>query len=675
VSERRVIIVGGGFGGVTLAQYLEKKAPAEIEIVLISSENHFVFTPMLAEVVGRSISPLHMAVVGRQMVRRTTWLTARVTDIDLNTHLVRYVGEGGESASITYDHLVLACGSEVNMNLMPGLAAYAYPIKTLGDAIDLGNEVISRFEEAAVETDAARRRRLLNLVVIGGGFTGVEVAGAITEIANHALRFYPRLKGERAHIILLQHGDLLIPELNAPSLSRFADAKLREAGVDVRLDTGAQEVTATGVLLKGGELIEAATVVSAIGTSPNPLIRNLGMSLQHGRVVTNPDMSVTGASNVWALGDCAMVPNAVDQRPRPTTAQFAMRQAKQLAENLVRTFRGESTRPFSFKNLGMLASLGNRTAVAEVLGLHISGFMAWTLWRAIYLSKLPSLARKLEVLVDWIWSGLFSPNIVQLQTSRSGGVGLAHYAPGDFVFHKGDRIGNVLAIQSGTAGVYLDESASPAVILKPGELFGERSSPAAGNVYAASVKAETPLDLITIRSNDFQRVVQTATSLRAMSKRSEGALAGYEALMTVAKEQPRLAALTVSDVMSPVETLAPDTPLREAVKRFSNGCPAYLVLDQNGQLEGYCGRTELFSALRSGRSLDTRLRDFMRRDMPVVLENQTVLDASVVLLREDVELLPVASKDGSGRVTGVMSPFDVIQKAIEPLPGDRRLAS
>src|SRR5215471_15908964 len=184
VSERRVIIVGGGFGGVTLAQYLEKKAPAGMEIVLISSENHFVFTPMLAEVIGRSISPLHMSIAGRRMVHRTTWLTAQVTDIDLQTHLVRYVGEGGENASLTYDHLVLACGSVVNMSMMPGLSAYAYPVKTLGDAIDLGNDVISRFEEAAVETDAARRRRLLNFVVIGGGFTGVEVARAITEVVH-----------------------------------------------------------------------------------------------------------------------------------------------------------------------------------------------------------------------------------------------------------------------------------------------------------------------------------------------------------------------------------------------------------------------------------------------------------------------------------------------------------
>src|SRR6516225_5641164 len=176
MNERRVIIVGGGFGGVMLAQHLERKPTSEVEIVLISSENHFVFTPMLAEVVGRSISPLHMSVAGRQMVRRTRWLTAEVTDIDLQAHVVRYAGEGGETASLTYEHLVLACGSVVNMSMMPGLAAYAYPMKTLGDATHLSNELISRFEDAAVETDTARRQRLLNIVVVGGGFTGVEVA-------------------------------------------------------------------------------------------------------------------------------------------------------------------------------------------------------------------------------------------------------------------------------------------------------------------------------------------------------------------------------------------------------------------------------------------------------------------------------------------------------------------
>jgi NADH dehydrogenase len=681
MSERRVIIVGGGFGGVTLAQHLERKLASEVEIVLISSGNYVVFTPMLAEVVGRSISPSHMAVVGRQMVRRTTWLTAEVTDIDLQTHLVRYVGEGGENGSHTYDHLVLACGSVMNMTMMPGLAAYSYPMKTLGDAIYLSNDLISRFEEAAVETDATRRRRLLNFVVIGGGFTGVEVAGAITEITHHALRFYPTLKGERAHIILLQHGNFLIPELNAPSLSNFANYKLRDAGVDVRLNCGAQEITPAGVRLKTGELVEAATVVSTIGTSPNPLIQKLGLPLQHGRLITNPDMSVPGAPNVWALGDCAMIPNAVDQRPSPTTAQFAMRQANQLAANLVHTFSGQPTQPFSFKNLGMLASLGNRSAVAEIMGVRVSGFLAWILWRAIYLSKLPTLSRKLEVMVDWAWTALFPPNIVQLPMSRTGAVGLAHYPAGEFIFHKGDPIGNVFGIQSGTAGVYLDESAQPTVILHPGEHFGERSMSGNGNrVHKVSVKAETPLELITIRRNDFERVAENVTSLRAMIQRSEGALTGYEALMTMARERPRLASLTVRDVMSsPAKTLSPDTSLREAVHRFSGGNLAYPIVDENGRLQGYCGRTELFNALRSGRALDTPIRDFMRRDPPVVLENQKLLDASVVLLRQDVDLLPVASTDGSGRVVGVMSPLDVILKAIEPVTEtrgeDRRLAS
>src|SRR5215831_16483748 len=571
MSERRVIIVGGGFGGVTLAQYLERKLTSEIEIVLISSENYFVFTPMLAEVIGRSISPLHMAVVGRQMVRRTTWLTAEVTDIDLQTRLVRYVGEGGESASHTYDHLVLACGSVMNMTLMPGLAAYTYPMKTLGDAIYLGNDLISRFEEAAVETDAARRRRLLNLVVIGGGFTGVEVAGAITEITKHARRFYPALKGERVNIILLQHGNSLIPELNAPSLSNFANYKLRDLGVDVRLNCSAKEITAAGVRLKTGELIEAGTVVSTIGTSPNPLIQKLGLPVEHGRLITNPDMSVPGASNVWALGDCAMVPNAVDQRPSPTTAQFAMRQAKQLAANLVRTFSGQPTQAFYFKNLGMLASLGNRSAVAEIMGVRVSGFVAWVLWRAIYLSKLPTLSRKVEVMVDWAWTALFAPNIVQLPMSRTGGVGLAHYAAGEFIFHKGDPMGNLFGIQSGSAGVYFDESARPTVILQPGDHFGWQSTSDTGKpVHNVSIKAETPLELITVRRNDFERIAQNVTSLRGMIQRSQGALTGYEALMTMAKERPRLASVTVSDVMSsPAETLSPDTSLREAIHRFS----------------------------------------------------------------------------------------------------------
>lgn len=677
MSKRRVIIIGGGFGGVTAAQHLERQLPSEIEIVLISSENHFVFTPMLAEAVGRSISPDHVVVVGRQMVRRTTWLTAQVTDIDLESNLVSYRGAGGESAALTYDHLVLACGSVVNLNMVPGLAAYAYPLKTLGDAIYLGNDLIMRAEEAAVETDPVRRRRLLTVVIIGGGFSGVEVAGEIAEVAEATRRFYPTLKGERARIILLQRGDYLIPELNAPSLSTFACDKLRQAGVEVRLNSSAQEITAAGVRLTSGELIEAATVVSTVGTAPNPLIEKLGLPLERGRLVTNPDMSVKGTANVWALGDCAIIPNAYDKRPSPPTAQFAMRQAKQLAANLLRTFKGQPTKPFSFKVLGMLASLGNRRAVAEILGIHISGFIAWVLWRGIYLSKLPSFARKLEVVVDWTWKALFPPNIVQLPLSRTGSVGQARYAPGEFIFHKGDPADSLFVIQAGTAGVYMDETSSPVAVLKPGEHFGEESlTPHGQGPHLVSIKAETPLDLITLRRDDFERLAQSDARLRKGLQSASAALKGYEGLVARVKENPILASVKVAEVMaSPAETLLTSSTLAEAIGRFDGGRPSYPVVDENGQLKGYCGRAELFAALRELPSLETPISDFMRQDPPVISAAQSIIDAAVIMLREEIEMLPVVSSDGGGKVIGVVSPLDVIQKAVGLLPRASSLAT
>jgi NADH dehydrogenase len=666
MSIRRVIIVGGGFGGVTLAQHLEKKLSAEVEIALISSENHFLFTPMLAEVVGRSLSPLHIAVAGRRMVRRATWLTAQVTDINLQGDLVSYVGMGGERESLTYDHLVLACGSVVNLNLMPGLAAYAYPLKTLGDTIYLSNELIERFEEAAVETDPARRRRLLNIVVIGGGFSGVEVAGAMAEIANESFRFYPTLRGERPNIILLQHGASLIPELNAPSLSKFACDKLRVAGVDVRLNSGAREVTAAGVRLEGGELIEAATVVSTVGTSPNPLIQKLGLPLERGRLVTDPDMRVKGARNVWAVGDCAIVPNAYDNRHSPPTAQFAVRQAKQLAANLARAFGGQPTRPFSFRPLGMLASLGNRTAVAEILGIRVSGFVAWVLWRSIYLSKLPRLAHKLEVVGDWVWHALFPPNIVELQMSRTGGVGMAHYAPGEFIFHKGDPAGHIFAVQSGTAEVYLDEASPPVAVLRPGDRFGaEAFSPDGGGAHLVSVKAETPLDLITLRRGDLERMGRADAGARKRLQRASSALKGYTGLMAMVKDNPRLASVKIADVMTtPAEALFTDAHLMEAIERFDDGKVGFPVIDHEGVLQGYCGREELYEAFRKFSPADTRVSEFMREKPPAVTENHPLTGGVLAILLEHIDLLPVVSADGSGRLVGALSPTAIAKKAL-----------
>jgi NADH dehydrogenase len=414
----KIVIVGGGFAGVTLAQRLECAVPVQTEIMVLSAENHLVFTPMLPEVVGRTISPLHVVVAGRQLTRRTKWLEARVSRIDLEKNEAHYLRRDGTAASIRYTHLVLACGSAANLTEIPGLASRGYALKTVMDAIVMGNDLIGNFEAAATEADAEVRRRLLTVVVIGGGFSGVEIAGHIADLMRAIRRFYPELNHETPHVVLLHQGKHLLPELQHESLSKFTLQKLRRNGIKVRLETTAKKADSIAVHLASGEQIEAGMIVCTIGTETHPLVKSLGFTLEKGRLKTDPDMKVSGTTNLWSLGDCALVPNAYEGRPCPATAQFAVQQARQLAENLQHASRSETTKPFSFHPRGMLASIGHRNAVAVIYGVKLSGFLAWFLWRGIYLSKLPTFSRKLEVAISWAVGIPFPPNIVQLRVSK-----------------------------------------------------------------------------------------------------------------------------------------------------------------------------------------------------------------------------------------------------------------
>ncbi|HEY4248657.1 MAG TPA: NAD(P)/FAD-dependent oxidoreductase [Lacunisphaera sp.] len=420
---KRILIVGGGFAGVTLAQHLERNLPGAVEIVVISADNHLVFTPMLPEVVGRTISPLHVVVAGRELTRKTRWLEAQVTRVDREHNTAHYALANGEEATLPYTHLVLACGSRVNVGEIPGLSDRGYALKTVMDAIALGNDLIGNFEAAAVETDPETRRRLLSVVVIGGGFSGVEVAGHISDLMQAIHTYYPELAKVPRKIHLLQKRDRILPELNHQALSEFALKKLRQNEIDVQLEVGAKEVTPTAVKLNSGESIPAGMVVCTIGTETQPMIKALDLPLEKGRLPTDADMRVTGTEDLWALGDCAMIPNAFDHRPSPATAQFALQQAMQLAKNLQRALDGKPTAPFSFRPRGLLASIGHRNAVAEIYGIRLWGFPAWFLWRGVYLWKLPTLGRKLEVAMEWALSLFFSPNIVQLRLKRSANPG------------------------------------------------------------------------------------------------------------------------------------------------------------------------------------------------------------------------------------------------------------
>jgi NADH dehydrogenase len=414
----RIVVVGGGFAGVTLAQRIEHWLPEQAEIIVLSTDNHLVFTPMLPEVVGRTISPLHVVVAGRQMTRRTHWLEARVSRIDREKNEVHYFRRDGTATSLSYTHLALACGSSANLELIPGLASRGYPLKTVIDAIVMGNDLIGNFEAAAVESEPGARRRLLTVVVIGGGFSGVETAGHIADLMGEMRRFYPELKKEVPRVVILQKGGFLLPELNHKSLSEFTLRKLRQNGVEILLKSSAKKADSVGVRLASGRQIETGMIVCTVGTKTQPLIKGLGLTLEKGRLKTLPDMRVKGTTNIWALGDCSLVPNVYDGQPCPATAQFAIRQAQQLSENLRRASQGLATKPFYFRPRGILASIGHHNAVAVIYGIKLSGFIAWFLWRGIYLSKLPTLSRKIEVAISWFCSIPFPPNIVQLRLSK-----------------------------------------------------------------------------------------------------------------------------------------------------------------------------------------------------------------------------------------------------------------
>jgi NADH dehydrogenase len=410
----RIIIVGGGFSGVTLAQTLEHVLPAKTDIVVICMSNHLVFTPLLPEVVGRTISPLHVAAAGRQMTKRARWIEAQASRIDCDAQEMFFATRLGKTMCLPYSHLILACGCAANMEEIPGLALRGYALKTAIDAIVLGNDLIGNFEAAAAEPDERQRRRLLSAVVIGGGFSGVEVAGHIADLMRGIRRFFPELQGETPKITLIHKGKSVLPELQHDSLSAFTLRKLRSNGISVLLEASATMVDSQAVHLASGDTIDTAMIVSTVGTHCHPLIRDLKLRMEKGRLVTGPDMKVMGAANLWALGDCALMPNAFDGRPCPATAQFATQQARQLAKNIRSESDGLETRPFSYHARGMLASIGHRKAVAVIYGMRFSGFIAWFLWRGIYLAKLPTFSPKVEVAMSWM-CGMLSPlNIVQL---------------------------------------------------------------------------------------------------------------------------------------------------------------------------------------------------------------------------------------------------------------------
>jgi NADH:ubiquinone reductase (H+-translocating) len=418
-SRKRILILGAGFVGVAVAMELERKlARDRVEIRLINRDNFFLFTPMLHEVAASDLDLTTIVNPVRKLLRKVQFFAGEVERIDISQkQVVVSHGFDHHRHAFDFDYLVIGLGSVTNRYGIPGLEDYALTMKTLADAVRLRNHLIAHLEEADTEC-CKEKRPLLTFVVAGGGFAGVETVAGINDFVRGALRSYANLSEEMLRVVLVHSGPVILPELGE-ALGNYTQRKLSDRKVEILLNNRVTDFSGRTVRLSDGTAIPTNTLVWTAGTSPNQLLETVPCAKNHGRLLVTEFLEVDQWPGVWALGDCAAVPDTRTGGFHPPTAQHGLRQAKLVAHNIVAAIRGTQKRPFSYATFAQLAAIGRRTGVARILGINFSGFPAWWLWRTIYLSKLPRLEKKLRVAFDWTLDLIFAKDLVQFQEIRA----------------------------------------------------------------------------------------------------------------------------------------------------------------------------------------------------------------------------------------------------------------
>ena len=657
LTSSKIIILGGGFSGVKCAQVLSKHlARDRAEIILFNEENHLVFSPLLAEVVGSSISPLDVVVPLRQLLPRVLCRTESVESIDLAANEIVFETEAGGTDRMHYDHLVIACGNVSNLNVVPGMADHAFPLKTIADAAELRSQIMEQMEQAEVCSDPERRRWRLTFIVVGGGFSGAEVAGELNDLARETSCYFHNFTEKDVTVTLIHSRDQVLPEIS-PRLRDFARKKMEKAGVNIVLNARVALATPEGVGLQDGKFIKGGTIVCTIGSSAAPIIERLAVPKEKGRLLTDPDMHLRGSQNVWAIGDCAMVMNAYDGQPSPTTGQFAERQGRQCAENIVRVIERQPTKPFSFKQLGELCSIGGHSAVADLFGLHLSGFFAWFVWRGVYLFKLPTWARRLQVGFDWAWLLLFPRDLAHIRTRPSDRVSSAHYQPGDVIIKAGEPPSNFYVIKQGEVEVLRstpnDPNGEVKVVLGPGSFFGEKAL-LNNEPRVASVKARTPVEVLVMGKNVFTQVSEALAPLRdalaqTLNRRPLDVWKGEPQAFELLKRT------ALKDLMEPVPQplLKPNATLTEVSHAFIETNNELFFVSADGQmLDGVVTMTDLLRTRAAGATGATPLSAFMTRNPVALAADDNCATAATSFREYRLKSLPVIESKSSRRLVG-----------------------
>jgi NADH dehydrogenase len=419
MKKTKIVIAGGGFAGLYAAKYLDKRLARrpDIEVTLISRENFILFTPMLHEVAAGDLSPTDIVNPLRRILRHVNVVEAEVNGIDLSAKKIRCVaGVRNLKLEFEFDHLLLTIGSETNFFDLQDVRDWAVTMKSLSDAALLRNRMVELLEEASLQKDEATRKELLTFVTAGGGFAGVETTGAINDFVRETVKFYPSLCEETVRVVVVHPGTFLLPELGE-ELGRYAEKKLSERNVEIIKGPRVAGYDGSVVKLSDGTSIPATTLIWTAGVKPSAVIESLGCKKERGRLFVNEYLAVPEVSGLWAAGDCAAVPDGYETGDFfPPTAQHGLREAVRAAKNIEAAIMGRPLKPFVFTTLGQLATIGRRTGVAMVFGFKFSGFIAWAMWRSIYLAKLPGLAKKLRVMMDWTLDLLFGREIEQMIT-------------------------------------------------------------------------------------------------------------------------------------------------------------------------------------------------------------------------------------------------------------------
>jgi NADH:ubiquinone reductase (H+-translocating) len=420
-GRKRVVILGGGFGGLYAALRLQHRSRhrKDIDVTLVSRENFFLLTPMLPQAAAGGIDTRHIVAPIRRVCTDVRYYEAEVEAIDVASRSVLLANVDGPRMQVGYDHLLLALGGVTNYFGIPGVEEHALTIKTLGDAVHLRNQALDVLERAELEEDDQRRRALLTFVVVGAGFAGVETAAELDVLLRKAARLYRRFGSEDVRVVLVDGGPRVLPDLRQ-RLGDITRRALERRGMQLRMNAFVKSADADGLTLADGSRIDCKTIVWAGGVAANPLVAKLPCPNVKGRIEADATFAVAGHPGMWAIGDCAYIRAPDGGAAYPPTAQHAVRMGPHAADNILASIDGKPLRPFEYHMLGQMANLGEHQAVAMFGGLQVAGFPAWWIWRTYYLLRLPTLDRKIRVAIDWTLDLLFGRDIVKLAPDERG---------------------------------------------------------------------------------------------------------------------------------------------------------------------------------------------------------------------------------------------------------------